>query len=138
MYRMLLLPIALIGLMPAQAKSESQPPVSISALDDVDFEASIASTEGAGRSYSRPVPSAPSVTAADMGIWKAEPGVYPKLGVPEVETFVVIEGRGTIAIEGVGNRPLEPGTVVTIPLYTAATITVTEDLRKFAVVTNRQ
>lgn len=122
----------------AARADEQVPPVSMSVMDDTGFVPSVPSVAGKGRSYSRPLPSWPGVADTTMGVWKAGPGEYRKPGVKEIETFVVMEGRGKIAIEGFGEKALYPGIVITIPPGAAAALTVTKHLRKFSIVQTRR
>jgi uncharacterized cupin superfamily protein len=129
--------IAMGGLLIAHAQTQASEeerlskPIVFSAADDQGFKPSIKSKEGA-LSSSRPA----ATSEVPAGIWKAPPGRYEHAGHDgKIETFVVIEGTGTIEFPKAGKFELKPGVVVAIPKNTPSVLTVSETLRKFAIVT---
>ena len=63
----------------------------------------------------------------ESGVWRCTPGTFTD--VEAAETFVVIEGRATIAYEG-GEVEVGPGDVCELAAGTATTWTVHETLLK--------
>jgi uncharacterized cupin superfamily protein len=124
--------LAMLVSMGSGAAAEDQKPSFdpyVSAKQDEGFIPRMKSMDGKSQSFGRPLRTPPGVTGMYTGIWKAGPGVYRSEGArPEI--FVVVEGRGTIWIQGYGTHVLEPGVIITTPAATPAEITVEQPLKK--------
>jgi len=85
-------------------------------------------------SWSRTVnASAAGSSVVDIGVWKADAGSFTHAGGAG-ETFIVIDGRGTFALEGGESGEIGPGSMVSIPPKTPWTLVASEPIRKFYVV----
>lgn len=99
------------------------------AFDDEPLVERMKSNDGAQQSYGRTFPRSPSNDGIAMGVWKADAGTFTgKSGA--VEYFVILEGEGSIQIDGLGEFSLTPGTVITQPANALTQITVVKPMRK--------
>lgn len=115
------------------SKAERNFDPAVSTTDDIGFKPGMKSTDGKKQSYSRPLRTPPGMEGVYMGVWRAEPGAYRSPGM-RAETFVVTHGRGKIWLQGHGEHALAPGVVISAPANTPAVLTVTQSLRKVAMV----
>ncbi|MFF5082138.1 cupin domain-containing protein [Actinoplanes sp. NPDC000266] len=70
-------------------------------------------------------------TGVEIGVWEMSTGAVRDIEVDEV--FVVLEGSGTIAVEGAEPIAIKPGDLVRLTAGTATVWEVTAPLRKLYV-----
>lgn len=99
---------------------------------EVDLIPHFISADGKRQAKARWLPGPAPETGVRYAVWQADPGTYTSPGGNYVETFVVTHGTGELTIQGVGEYPIQPGSIVTIPPNTSSTIATPDRFRKFA------
>lgn len=102
-------------------------------IDSGEPASSRQSHVGEGMSQSRTLADLHDVSVR-LGTFIAEPGEYSTAGVPVGEWFVVLEGAGTLYVDGEEPIDLAPGVVVWAEAHLPSRMTVTEKLSKVSLI----